>query len=391
MKMSKKIFFVSILIIFILSASLLSFAKDLPKIIFFHSLKCKSCALIKSEFIPAIEEKYKDKIEIEYRDVDKIDDYKLLLSYQQKYKDLQKNLPLVFVEGRFLSGKEQVEKHLQGYIDYVLRKGSFKPRELLPSIDLISRFRSFSPLAVILAGLIDGINPCAFTVIVFFVTFLTFQKYRKKEILVTGISFILAVFLAYLLLGVGLFNFLYNLVVFPYVIKIIYGVTAFLCLSLAVFSLYDILRFRRSGNKDEMVLRLPDRIKYHIQRIIGLHYRKQQNKEENKKGLAGLILAALIVGFSISILEAVCTGQVYLPTIAFVLKTSSLKMQALVYLVLYNLMFIVPLFLVFLFALLGVSSEQFSHFMQRHIVMVKILMTTIFLILGSALIAGLLD
>ena len=336
-----------------------------------------------------IEKKYKDRITVEYHDIENVDEYKLLLSYQHKYKDFRKYLPLVFIEGRFLSGAKEIRAHLGDYIEYVLKEGSFRPRELLPSIDLISRFRSFSPWAVIMAGLIDGLNPCAFTVIVFFVTFLAFQKYRKKEIAIAGISFIGSVFIAYLLLGIGLFNFFYNLVVFPYLIKTIYCLTAFLCFGLALFSLYDIISFRHSANSQDMALKLPQRIKYHIQRIIGIYFRQPGKEVENKKSAAALVLAALIVGFLISILEAVCTGQVYLPTIAFVLKTSVFKPQAFVYLVLYNLMFIVPLFLVFLFALFGVSSEQFSYFMKRHMITIKLLMTVVFMVLGTVLVIGL--
>jgi phosphoglycerol transferase MdoB-like AlkP superfamily enzyme len=88
---------------------------------------------------------------------------------------------------------------------------------------------------------------------------------------------------------------------------------------------------------------------------------------------------------AVSILEAVCTGQVYLPTIAFVLKVSHLKAQALAYLVIYNIMFIIPLIAVFLFALLGVTSQQFSKFMRTHMITIKLLLAGLFFGLGIIL------
>jgi cytochrome c biogenesis protein CcdA len=77
---------------------------------------------------------------------------------------------------------------------------------------------------------------------------------------------------------------------------------------------------------------------------------------------------------------------VYLPTIAFVFKTSHLKLEALAYLVLYNTMFVVPLFAVFLLALLGITSQQFSQAFKRHILTVKMLMAVLFFVLGIFLI-----
>ncbi|MBN1582121.1 MAG: hypothetical protein JXA89_15565 [Anaerolineae bacterium] len=56
--------------------------------------------------------------------------------------------------------------------------------------------------AVIVPGLIDGINPCAFATIIFFVSYLSIVRRRGQEILMVGIAFTLAVFLAYLGFGI---------------------------------------------------------------------------------------------------------------------------------------------------------------------------------------------
>jgi cytochrome c biogenesis protein CcdA len=85
------------------------------------------------------------------------------------------------------------------------------------------------------------------------------------------------------------------------------------------------------------------------------------------------------------LLEAVCTGQTYLPTIVFILKGYK-DMKAFIYLVTYNLMFVVPLFVIFLFALFGATSVQFSRFMKDKLGAIKILMSLLFLGLGIYLI-----
>lgn len=105
-----------------------------------------------------------------------------------------------------------------------------------------------------------------------------------------------------------------------------------------------------------------------------------------RRGIWGLLMSALIAGFLVSIIEAVCTGQVYLPTIIFVLKTAVLKLQALAYILIYNIMFILPLVAIFLFALLGVTSEQFARFLKKHLVAIKIVMAVLFFTLGIVLV-----
>jgi hypothetical protein len=157
---------------------------------------------------------------------------------------------------------------------------------------------------------------------------------------------------------------------------------------LGILTVYDIFKFRKTGSPQDMVLVLPQRLKFYIHYIIGLHYRRIQKDDPHKNDSFKLVLSAFITGCLVSLLEAVCTGQMYLPTIAFVLKVSALKIQAFGYLILYNLMFIVPLFAVFLFAFLGVSSGQFSQFMRRHVITIKIIMAILFFALGLILITS---
>jgi cytochrome c biogenesis protein CcdA len=94
----------------------------------------------------------------------------------------------------------------------------------------------------------------------------------------------------------------------------------------------------------------------------------------------------MITGALVSLLEAVCTGQMYLPTITFILKLSPFKFQAFIYLLLYNLMFILPLLAVFFFALLGMTSQQFAQFMRKNLVTIKVFMAILFFTLGLVLI-----
>ena len=102
-----------------------------------------------------------------------------------------------------------------------------------------------------------------------------------------------------------------------------------------------------------------------------------------------LVLGSLIVGFAVAILESLCTGQVYLPTIMFVLKDPSLRLHALFYLVLYNLCFILPLIVIFTLAYQGFASERLGAFLKRHLGALKALLAVIFFGLGILLLTSL--
>jgi cytochrome c biogenesis protein CcdA len=155
-----------------------------------------------------------------------------------------------------------------------------------------------------------------------------------------------------------------------------------------VLAVYDFIKFKKTGSTSELILQLPKSIKERIHKVVGFFYRKspEERKSKHLPSLSKLVLSALITGFLVSLLEAACTGQMYLPTISFVLKASSLKLQALGYLLLYNIMFVIPLIIIFVLALLGVSSMQFTNFLKKHLGLIKILMAMIFFSLGIFLI-----
>jgi hypothetical protein len=67
----------------------------------------------------------------------------------------------------------------------------------------------------------------------------------------------------------------------------------------------------------------------------------------------------------------------------------SLRGKALGYLLLYNLMFIIPLIVVFILAYYGTTSKQLSDFLQKHAAPVKLGMSIVFILLAGWLIFSL--
>ncbi len=240
---------------------------------------------------------------------------------------------------------------------------------------IIRRFQALGILTVVVAGLIDGINPCAFATMIFLISYLTFVGRRRREMLWGGVAFTSAVFLTYLALGLGLFQFLRRFAFLTVLSQIVYGLAAVLVFVLGLISLYDYVLIRRGHKPSDLKLQLPWFLKRRIHSTI-----RQRSRSEH------LVVGAFVTGAVISVLELVCTGQVYLPTIVFVMGVSSLRTHAFFYLFLYNLLFVLPLAFVFLVSLMGVTSQQMGAVMEAHMGGVKLALGLFFLFLCGFLV-----
>lgn len=237
-----------------------------------------------------------------------------------------------------------------------------------------SLFSQITIWAIIGAGLADGINPCAFAVIVFFVSFLAAYKYNKKEIIIVGSAYCAAVFLAYVLMGLGAFHLLYAMKGFRYITLAVQWGTVGLCALFLVLSLYDFIVYQLTKKSEKMLLQLPKSYKEYIHKVMRFFLKDKHS------AMWRLLLAAFIVGFVVSGVEAVCTGQVYLPTIVVILKEADQHFwKATEYLLLYNLMFVAPLVLVFILTLCGKESAAFNNWLKKHLGLSKFLLCCVFL------------
>jgi len=239
---------------------------------------------------------------------------------------------------------------------------------------IIDRFKKFSLWGVLIAGLIDGLNPCAFATIVFLVSYLSFLGKQNKEILSYGIIFTFGVFIAYVIAGMGLMAGFRQLSGFPMITRGIYMVIGTFAIVLGIISFYDYLLFRR-GQVAKMKLQLPMALKKKIHGII---------RVQTRSAKAGFI-ATFALGFVIAATEVVCTGQVYLPTIGYIMTVPELRVHAFLNLVLYNIMFIIPLVGVFVAAFFGVTSDRMAMMTKQHTGTVKLLTAMLFIGLGAFL------
>jgi cytochrome c biogenesis protein CcdA len=284
----------------------------------------------------------------------------------------------LYIGEDYLSGDEFPRQAFEKLVSKYQGKGAPPPWEKVTPEALakgeekiIDRFKKFSLWGVLIAGLIDGLNPCAFATIVFLVSYLSFLGKQTKEILTYGLIFTSGVFIAYVLAGMGLMAGFRQLSGFPMITKGIYLVIGTFAIVLGIISFYDYILFRR-GEMAKMKLQLPMALKKKIHGIIRIQTRS------SKAGFIG----TFALGFIIAATEVVCTGQVYLPTIGYIMTIPELRVNAFLNLILYNVMFIIPLVGIFVAAFFGVTSERMARVTKERTGTVKLLTAILFICLG---------
>jgi cytochrome c biogenesis protein CcdA len=258
--------------------------------------------------------------------------------------------------------EHQISKHVTDSLDVGAAEKS-----------ILQRFDRFSLLGIMFAGLLDGVNPCAFATIIFFVSYLLFIGRRRRDIIFMAASFIAAVFIAYFLIGVGAYSLLNYLVGYDVVAKIIFLCFGVIALILGLLSLRDFI-YARQGAYDKMILQLPLGIKQRIHRDI-----------KERTAVRGIIFGSFIAGLIVSFLEFGCTGQIYLPTITFMISKTGWHAKPLFILVIYNIMFVLPLILISILAVV-VSTNKIAKSLSAKIPTVKLLTALLFFGLGILLI-----
>jgi len=349
---------------------------------YFFEPGCHDCDRVKIE-LENISQKYPDNLILKSFDITLTENIELAETLGELYQMPEEErllVPVIFMGDDYLFRNDITYENLEELIQKYSTTENIAPWEKVKEKDLtarerlIVRFQSFGLATVGISGFIDGLNPCAFATIIFFISYLTLINRKGRDILGVGGIFTLAVFLTYFLVGSGALKIVTSLSFLPLVRKIFYIVTALIALILGIISLYDYIQFKAKGNSKDTRLQLSPFLKKMIHSTI----------RKNVK-LSNYILMAAVTGFIVSLLELACTGQLYLPTIMFISSIPDLKINALFYLLFYNLMFVVPLILVFSFTYWGTSSTQWAALTQKNFGKIKIAMTLLFFGLAGLL------
>lgn len=284
-------------------------------------------------------------------------------------------VPAVFAGQSWFIGVRELEiAKDEGWLAEALEEA---PTELLPADKngITQRFASFDLGIVLGAGLIDGINPCAFAGLAFLISYLLMSGSNRKHLLYTGLGFCTAMFMTYLAIGTGILSVIKRIQAISWILPVLGGIVGLLAVVLGVLSIVDAVRAVIRRDEADFALKLPTSISKAVRATI----RKHVNS-------GSLLIGAMVTGFLVAAMEFLCTGQVYLPTIVYVHSVHPGDARAMLYLVVYNIAFMVPAVGVFLAAYFGMGSKALARIAGRSIATVKFLTGLLFLLLGGYLV-----
>lgn len=299
-------------------------------IIYFYGESCPHCRNIEG-LIKEIEEKYQDKIVLHRLEASENQD--LFFEYIEAYGAPFEKVftPIVFIDDQALLGEYEVRDNLENYIKICIEKSGKcllkLEKEKEPSL---KKQLSLSLPLIITTAFIDSINPCAIGVLLFLIALLFGLKESRKKIIKMGLVYILAVFITYYLAGLGLRTFFVHLGISKFII----WAGAFL---LVVLGIQDIRAFLK---KEAPACKVS----------------KRRDGIINRFFMKGAFLSVFVGGILVSLFELPCTGAVYLAILGLMAKEGRTLLGNL-YLLLYNVIFVLPLLVILVLGAFGFSAE----------------------------------
>lgn len=286
--------------------------------------------------------------------------------------DAKSHVPLVVWNGGWISGTELSPSTFADTLNKSAGSGlpfwrQIDERQIREASRKINRsFWSISIFTIVWAGLLDGLNPCAFATIIFLISYLALAGRTRGQMAVTGLSFGFGVFACYFLIGLGLLRALSFVQRFHWISTLIYGIMAVIAVGLFIGTIRDLVILKRD-RAYKMKMGLSAHMKQRIHSVI-----------RSRINATGIVIAAITMGFLVSVLELACTGQIYFPTL-ILMNSTQMSGQSVLALFGYNVAFILPLLVVTAMAVLGVTSQAMAKFAEKHVVWTKSLMAAFFL------------
>lgn len=306
---------------------------------FFYNTHCGAC-----HSALAFLEKYQSDnpgIVIAYHDLfNSTENRELFETCKAEYNRQYAAVPIIFMGNAVLEGSyailENFDPLVKGYAE-LNTKGLSLPS--LPQLTLSSQSKSdgtgISIPLIVGAGLLDGINPCAFAVLVILLIYLMSLGSRQKMIL-AGIVYSAAVFFFYFLSGVGIFTAIQT----TGMVKGFSFGAAVIAIIAGILMIKDAIYPGKGPS-----LAIPEGKKGVINRYIE----------------KSTVPSAFILGILVGMFELPCTGGIYLTILSMISLRTDVS-GGLGYLLIYNFAFILPLLIIIALVAWGLPPERVNEF-----------------------------
>ena len=334
-------------------------------IYFFYGTGCPHCAKVEP-VIQQLAEKYPQvklkPFEVYFNSTNKA----LFDDFNTRYGIKLAGIPAVFIGDRAFIGDQPIIDNLESSINYFIANKPVCPETYNKveagqhQVNPASKIELTLP-AIITAAIVDSINPCAFSVLIFMMVYLLALG-AKKRMLKVGITYIVVIFIVYFLSGLGLFTVIQS----TGLTRLIYTIAAIIAIVAGLINVKDFFWYGKG-----ISLVIPESRKPLIQKYIQ----------------KASIPAAIVLGVLVSLFELPCTGGVYLAILSLLSSKMSLE-AGIPYLLLYNLIFVLPLFIILFVIYKGVSPEKAEEWRLKKRAWMKLAMGIVMIGLGIIMLLG---
>jgi len=327
---------------------------------YYYDPGCRVCQEFLEDYVPRLAVKVGEEIYINRRELNRPENYEELDLVLHSRGIEWRAVPVLVSSAAVLQGDKEIQTGLESLV-----AGTYTPSIQEKPVGKMKEGFVGLLLAIILAGLLDGVNPCAFTTLIFLISALTVAGHSRKDILFIGLFFSLSVYLTYFLVGAGFFALLRAAGSFSLIARVIRWILVLVLILFGVLSLVDYFQIKR-GRPESIILQLPGSVKKRIHGTI-----------RTRMHSAALIGSSLVVGVMISLFELGCTGQIYFPTLTYMIQREG-GMTGWILLGIYNLAFIIPLLTVFFALFFGYGSKKLTLLFKRKMGVIKLLTAGLF-------------
>lgn len=219
--------------------------------------------------------------------------------------------------------------------------------------------------AVIVTGLVDSVNPCAFAVILLLIAFLFTLRQSRNRILQLGGIYILMIFIVYFAIGLGLLRAV-SLSDNPHFVAV---VGSWVLMALGVLNL----------------------IEYFWPNVpIKLHMPAIAHHKTNELIKKATVPATIVMGVLVGLCTFPCSGGIYVSIITLLNAKTTLA-WGLVYLALYNVLFVLPLILILLAVSNRMAAKAWASWERKHALQIRLWYGIVMVALGIVMWRGLLS
>lgn len=213
--------------------------------------------------------------------------------------------------------------------------------------------------AVLVTGLIDSVNPCAFAVILLLIAFLFTLRQSRGRILQLGFVYIAMIFVVYFGIGLGLLR--------------------------AVRLSSDPHFVARAGSYLLIALGAINLIEYFFPKFpIKLHMPSLAGDRTQQLIRQATLPTTMMAGFLVGLCTFPCSGGIYVSIITL-LNAKTTYSWGLVYLLLYNLVFVLPLVVILLSLGNRFVAKRWASWEREHSLKIRLWYGLVMVVMGAVM------